>query len=260
MFITIINDCKDANAVARQETRTESILGKPVSFLGVNSDIEAAGNLIDVLDAGEGKKGVVLVNVAPRNGAAHKWKNGTPFGYFWYKKTLVVSSIDGYVLSLIKKLEIAEGIEVFDIPTVLKSLVEKGVIDDKLSKRVAETQFRSFEFVPRAAGWLIEGIELPSETWSLESVPDIEHVVWWIDNFGNIKTTLTRSELEVTDGMARVLNTTLPFYEHLAEVKDGESACVLGSSGIEENRFVEIVAQGKPADGLFNVSTGDKVL
>src|SRR5688572_12965729 len=98
MFVTIINDCKDENAFGRQATKAAALFGCSIVTVGVDSDIEAAGNLIDCLDAGEGKEGVILVNVAPRHGDAKKWPNGTPFGYFLYKETLVVTSIDGLTL------------------------------------------------------------------------------------------------------------------------------------------------------------------
>ncbi|MBI1839007.1 MAG: hypothetical protein HYR95_01760, partial [Candidatus Colwellbacteria bacterium] len=103
MNITIINDCRDANAAGRQAARAATLLGGTVAFIGVTNDLEASGNLIDALDAIEGKGGIVLVNVAPRNGTAKKWENGTPFGYFWYKETLVLASVDGLTLSLVKK-------------------------------------------------------------------------------------------------------------------------------------------------------------
>ena len=116
MHITIINDCKDANAAGRQMARAAGLIEAPVSFVGVSSDLEAAGNLIDMLDAYGDSAGILLVNVAPRNGKAKKWQNGTPFGYFWYKKILVLSSIDGLTLSLVKKLQLVDSINVLDIP------------------------------------------------------------------------------------------------------------------------------------------------
>lgn len=72
MNIIIINDCRDANAVGRQIARTGSLLNNPVSFIGVTSDIEAAGNIIDVLDAYGEHPGIILANVASRNGKAKK--------------------------------------------------------------------------------------------------------------------------------------------------------------------------------------------
>ncbi|PIZ82395.1 MAG: hypothetical protein COY02_00205, partial [Parcubacteria group bacterium CG_4_10_14_0_2_um_filter_41_6] len=62
MFITIINDCKDQNAAGRQAARVACLFNIAPTFVGVQSDIEASGNIIDVLDATEGKKGIILAN------------------------------------------------------------------------------------------------------------------------------------------------------------------------------------------------------
>src|SRR5512141_546524 len=115
MFVTLINDCRDANAFGRQATKAGALLGRLVVTVGVRNDLEAAGNLVDALDAAEGREGVILVNVAPRNGDAKKWPNGTPFGWFKCGGTLVVASIDGLTLSLAKKLGLFEAVHVFDI-------------------------------------------------------------------------------------------------------------------------------------------------
>lgn len=104
MQITIINDCCDENAKLRQISRAGSLIkNSSANCFGVKSEMEAAGFLADAIDAFEGREGVILANVAPRGGKGKRWENGTPFGYFWHKKTLIVSSADGLVLSLAKK-------------------------------------------------------------------------------------------------------------------------------------------------------------
>jgi len=113
--VTIINDCRDENAKGRQVTRAISLLKCPVSFIGVENDLEASGNLIDTMDALGESAGVILVNVAPRNGKGRKWGNGSPFGYFRYKKIIVVSSIDGLTLSLVKKLKLIKFVNILDL-------------------------------------------------------------------------------------------------------------------------------------------------
>jgi len=115
MNITIINDCRDANAAGRQITRTTSLLGDSASFIGVSGDLEAAGNIIDALDALEERPGIILANVAPRNGKAKKWANGTPFSYFRYKKVLILASVDGLTLSLVKKFKLTQSVTILDI-------------------------------------------------------------------------------------------------------------------------------------------------
>jgi hypothetical protein len=261
MFVTIINDCQDQNAIARQGTRASALLGAYVTFVGVKNDIEAAGNLIDVLDAAGEEKGVVLVNVAPRNGAAKKWANGTPFCYFRYKNVLIVSSVDGYTLSLVKKIGIVEEVQLLDIPTVVNSLCKTGIITDNLKEHIIQTQFRSFEFVPRVAHWILGKIEVPSVVYSLEEVADINDVVWWVDNFGNIKTSVVQENTIQEDGSPYVTAIgTFPFYQHLKDVPDDQTAVVVGSSGIDSTRFLEIVVQGKSAEKQFEVDSGYSIL
>src|SRR3989338_1340128 len=171
MNITIINDCRDANAVGRQIARTTSLFDSPVSFVGVTSDIQAAGNIIDILDAIEESPGIILVNVAPRNGKAKKWENGTPFGYFWYKNILVLASIDGLTLSLVKKLNLTEFINILDVPTSLGEMIAADFIPKNKAAKSTRSPIEEFETAPQA--------------------------IWWIDNFGNCKTTVLPEEINV---------------------------------------------------------------
>lgn len=257
MFVTLINDCRDANAFGRQATRAASFFGQSVVTVGVKSDLEAAGNLVDALDAAEGRRGVILVNVAPRNGDAKKWPNGTPFGWFKHGETIVVASVDGLTLSLAKKLGLFDAIRVFDIPTVVGDLARRNVITLELANRIAMTQFRSLEFLPRAAKWLADGIELPTERLAAADVEDAPAAVWWVDNFGNCKTTVFPDELtQFVDDEAFAGLASLPLHDRLKDVADGAPAFVVGSSGLGSSRFVEVVIQGGDAASRFNLKTG----
>lgn len=212
MFVTLITDCKDGNALGRSLTRLSTLFDCNITSVGVNgwdADLEAAGNLIDILDASAGEKGVILVNVAPRHKSGKKWPNGTPFGYFHYKETLVVISIDGLTLSLVKKLKLVDEINLMDIPTVMNSLKQQAIVDQELVDHIIHTQFRSFEFVPRVAAWISQGIEIPSEKYALTNVPDAPNAIWWIDNFGNIKTTLLPEDVSFEPGKIISLQTSL---------------------------------------------------
>ena len=255
---TIINDCKDSNAVGRQIIRTSSLLGGSVSFIGVSNDLEASGNIIDALDAYGDLPGVVLVNVAPRNGKAKKWKNGTPFGYFWYKKILVISSIDGLTLSLVKKLKLTKTVNVFDIPTVLNQLVLKKIIPPNLKNHITNTQFRSYDLLPRIAPYLLKNKNIISKQISIDNFPDAPPVVWWIDNFGNCKTTILKKETLQHNSVATRFG-KLKYFEKLKDVPDKTTALVTGSSGLSNDRFLEIVTQGKSAAKSLGVSSGDLV-
>jgi hypothetical protein len=257
MFVTLINDCKDPNAFGRQATRAAALFGGPVHALGVASDLEAAGNLVDALDAADGRKGVILANVAPRNGAAKRWPNGTPFGWFRRGDTLVVASIDGLTLSLAKKLGLADAVEVFDIPEVMDAAAGHRLVSREVADQVVSTQFRSLEFLPRAACWLTQGYALPTTRMSIAEVADAPHAVWWVDNFGNCKTTLLPDELPpFLDDEALAGLPSLAHYDRLKDVPDADAAFVTGSSGCGKDRFVEIVIQGGSAAKRFGLHSG----
>ncbi len=265
MFAAIITDCKDDNALGRSTVRLSQFVQCPITTIGVNgwdADLEAAGNLIDLLDASEGKPGVIIVNVAPRHKSAKKWPNGTPFSYFHYKETLIVSSIDGQVLSLVKKLGLVEAVNIMDIPTVLQSLEKRGVITQELVDHISHTQFRSFEFLPRVAGWLLDGLEIPAEKYSLSEVVDAPKAVWWIDNFGNVKTTLFVEDVAGFKA-GEVVSTKvgeLTCYDRLKDVPDEQKALILGSSGLGEKRFLEVVVQGVSAEKELSITSGQDIL
>ncbi len=240
----IINDCRDANAAGRQCARVSCLLGEPSTFIGVSSDIEAAGNLIDALDAFEGHKGVVLVNVAPRNGSAKKFKNGTPFGYFYVGKTLVISSIAGYTLSLVKKLKLVEEIKVFPPESVFNEL---GISED------ADTQFRSFVLTPKIAQAQALGQDFSTEEMLIDEIPDIPNTVWWVDCFGNLKTSLLEKPVEPFF----IGDTEVNFFPRLKYIPDNEAGLVVGSSGFGGKRFLEIMVNGGCAEEVFNLKSGD---
>ena len=209
MTITIITDCKDDNALVRQKIRYANLFNTQIFSIGVANDIEASGNLIDCLDAYGECEGIIVVNVAPRSGS----KNGSDFGYFRYKKILVVATIDDYCLSLIKKLDLISII--------------------KLIKEDFKGQFRSYTDLPQIVYDLFFEVgNVRSKSILLKDVvKDIPEYVWWIDNFGNQKTTM----LEVSKEKEHI------FYETLADAPINYPCYVRGSSGIGDKRFIELV-------------------
>lgn len=258
MFVTIINDCHDGNTMGRQTTRLATLFPNTyISTVGINNytEIEAAGNLIDMLDASNGEEGVILVNAAPRH--KKKWENGTPFGYFRYKKTLVVSTIDGEALSLVKKFGLTKEIYLTDIPTVAAALCESGHIDTTLRDQIIHTQFRSFNYMPRLARWVIDGISVPHTTYAIEEIPDAPKAIWLIDNFGNAKTTVTPQEIGFKAGREIVTKVgKFTCYDEMRDVAIGTPALIIGSSGIKNNRFVELIVMGERAVDTFNLKVG----
>lgn len=247
--------------MGRQATRISTLFGLNPSLVAINnySELEAAGNIIDVLDASDGQTGVLLVNSAPRH--KKKWPNGTPFGYFYYKKTLVVSTIDGLCLSLIKKFGLTPEICLTDVPTVVDFMIKEGHLDPHLRHTIAESQFRSYDYMPRLAKWIEDGLEVPYESYSIKEVEDAPKAVWWVDNFGNCKTTLLREDVGFEPG--KIIKTKFgefKCYTQLRDVPVGEAALTIGSSGLHDKRFLEIIVQGKSAAEKFRITVGSEII
>ena len=256
MNITIINDCKDDNAKARQLARVSSILKYPTNFIGVSNELEASGNIIDTLDANQNSAGIILVNVAPRNGKAKKHINGTPFGYFWYKKTLVVSSIDGLTLSLVKKLGVTAYINVLDIPQTLEILIKNKKLPQNLKYHIVNSQFRSYEYLPRIATFIFKNKKIKNKQININTIADAPSAIWWIDNFGNCKTTILLEELN--NRKLSIHRKKLKYFARMKDVPNKKPGIIIGSSGLNEKRFLEIVIQGDNAAKNFSLSSGEK--
>lgn len=259
MFTTIINDCKDDNARGRQESRISSLLDTTTSFIGVNSDLEAGMHLLDILDATEGRPGIVLLNVAPRGGHATRWENGTPFAYFWYRETLVVGSVDGYTFAGAKKAGILSDLELFDTHTGAQAMLEAGFIDTVAANHIPQTQFRSFDFTPRIAAFLWQQHTVPSTPYAAEEVADLPFAVWHIDSFGNAKTTLLPADLDNLETATKTQFGELPYAPQLRDLPDHTNGLVRGSSGLGDQRFLELIEQRGNFSETNHVNIGDAI-
>jgi len=260
MFVTIITDCRDNNEQGRQTTRASVLFpGANINVIGVAnfSEIEAAGNLIDVFDATTGGEGVIMVNAAPRHGSGKKYENGTPFGYFYYNNKIIISTIAGTTLSLAKKFGMIKKLYVTDVPTVTKAFVAQGKFESDAQRRTQLTQFRSYEYMPFLGKWLHNKESVPSKELSLDEIPEAPKTVWWVDNFGNTKTTLLKDEIGFESGkkiQTKVGEFTC--YHRLKDVPNGEAGMTIGSSGYQNKRFIEITIQGKHAAKEFGLYSG----
>lgn len=252
---SIITDCADSNARARQELRFASLFGTEPSLLGVGAkapDIEAAGNLLDQLNAlsnasasSVDTQAIILVNVAPRGDKIRQeWHNGTPFCYVRVGNALVVSTYAGRALSLLLEHGFADSVELLDVPTVTSAAIEWGELTEQQAEHINHTQFRSFEFLPLVAYWLTQNRSVPSETRPI-GVHDTRNKVWCVDGFGNAKTTLLPRDIDFEEGKVVTLanGKTATCYRRLADVPKNETALVIGSSGYGKDRFLEVVVQ-----------------
>lgn len=261
----IITDCCDENARGRLTVRLQAFFGNTPAIVGVNNELEAALNLVDVLDAALGAdanvEGVVLVNVAPRYG--NDWENGVPFCFFYVGKILVVSTV-GKVLSLAKKFGLVSSVNLLDIPTVMLWALEKDLITNEQAEEAIETQFRSLEFVPMVAKWIKYGKKVPSVNESgYEYLPDMPAgIVLLNDKFGNQKLSCTFEEMEREIGKGRVFRFDKErIFPRLNNAPcDGFLSIIeRGSSGFGENRLAEIDINGGNAAEKSKLRIGDSI-
>lgn len=249
--------------MARQATRASSLFNSDVSTVGIESfkDLEGAGNIIDVMDAAYGAPGIIMCNIAPRHGRGKKWPNGTPFGFFRYKETLIVSTVDGHPMSLAKKFGLIDTAYVTDLPTVIDHMISKGKFREEYREMVVKSQFRSFDYMPRLAKWLWDGEDVPADVFPMDQIPDAPHAVWWVDNFGNCKTTMLPEEVGFEHGKkVQTKIGELTCYARLKDVPNDEEALIVGSSGFGQKRFLEVVIQGKSAADKFGLSSGSVLI
>lgn len=258
--ITIITDCFDENAKGRQVARFASLFpSSTIQLLAVKSDVQAAWFLLDTCDSFLDGNHLVVVNVAPRDGKSKKWENGTPFGYFEYDGYTILSSVDGYTLSLVKKFWILKDFFLFDIPSVLEVAFENEEIGEEEKEYIKNTQFRSFEFLPRVAAWISEeSFEIPQKRYNISEIPDIWNRIWHIDNFGNCKTSIIASEFKKED-LSDPRFENIAFKKYLKQVDSGELAFVEGSSWFDLDRFIEIVKNWGDAGDTLNLYIGDEI-
>jgi len=253
MFITIITDCFSENDKARQATRFAGLFGITPTIVGVdaglglNATLEASGNLVDTFDAAGNGPGIIVVNVAPR-GDKKDGTNGTHFSYFYYKNILVISTIKGFCLSLVKKFKLAKTIKILDTVDVLEFAEKQKLITKELKEYIVNSQFRSFDFVPRVAKWLTDNVSLPHSRQSLSTINEPPSAIWFVDSFGNCKTTLLASDLPLKVAPLKVKTNigTFNLYNRLKDLPFGATAFYIGSSGIDDKRFIEIATQGIP--------------
>lgn len=245
MQITIISDCKDDNARGRQQSRYQALLGDSNQvFIGASTDLQAQGELIDAIDARKGEPAIIVVNVAPR-GNKEKYPNGIPFCFHKLGDMVIIGTPNCFPLA--KKLGMFGKTFQTDILEVCSKFLPEAE-----AKRIAESQFRSFEYLPYLAKWIKEGKEIPCVEMDIEDFGD-ENFVWGIDCFGNCKTT-------ATDKMSLNNYANLPYFERLTDVpKNKEPALTKGSSGYADNRFFEIVIQRESASNLLDLKVGSVV-
>ncbi|HEY8999139.1 MAG TPA: SAM hydroxide adenosyltransferase [Candidatus Saccharimonadales bacterium] len=273
---SIITDCADKNAQARQELAFKRLFdGASPTFIGAESGwetaaLEVGGNLVDQLSVlssfgdPEDLSAVVFAQAANRGSEIKKdHENGTPFCFFRHEGTLVAATLNP-CLSLARDQGLVSEVEVVDVRTVVEAMVRSGGLSRGEAEAIANTQFRSLEFLPRLARWLVDGRDIPSTTQKLthDILPPIHDVVWHVDNFKNGKTNILPEAIGFEDGKRVELacGKLAVCHAHLADVKTDEIALTIGSSGYRDRKWLEVVIGKGCAAEVLGFSVGSPVL
>lgn len=266
-----ITDCTDPNATARLGVRLAALFGQNPTILpltGADPERTAALTLLDVLRATQhlgsaGEPVVILVNIAPRDGA---WPNGVPFGYFHHGRDLVVTTLGDRVLSLVREYLGITEIHVTDIRTTLEAAAANWAdfSRDEIDA-IADSQFRSLWYQPLLAKWVHDGRPVPHTPSPISPLNQEDVRVTVIDNFGNCKLDrpATRIAGYAPGGTLRIRDQAdgslhdVQCHRRLTDVPHDVPALTVGSSGFG---FAELVIRGGNAAERFGLYEGATVL
>jgi hypothetical protein len=284
----IITDCHDSSAKGRLKTRWRALFGFSPTFVKIKahtSELErgstqAVMHLQDQMDASripghrpQKDKMLILINSATRGETPLHRPNGSPFCWWWADKfTLVVSTMDGPVLPYANHLGlIPDGmVHELSVEDVMEfASVRRDWVAPTEARRICDTQFRSFEFQPLVAKWLLRGWELPSDPYFVPEYRPEDVTVLYPDNFGNLTLNVTpeqfgyREGLEVTlhDGNVALCVPSLKDVPQ-SHTKRPLLALTIGSNGLrdpqsgEEKRLLELVIMRRSAEKYTGLKPG----
>lgn len=257
--IIFFTDCKDSNALARVFAHiTARIKNSQVQCYGIESWQEAALNIANTVEVWikAGSKGNVVVgNIAPRTDK--NWENGAPFCFAWVQGNLIVAT--PYCFAVLVKQRLLNATEIFQ--TDVKDVCIK-FLSIKETKDISTTQFRSLWYVPRLIQWLLKYKTVPCKVLNSQYLPSLESLsIFYIDNFGNLKLTLSSGEFSLQKNGSEKIRiggreyAAPAFYNRLSDIPVGEIGFVVGSGA----DWVELILNGGTASLHFQAKIGEEI-
>lgn len=188
-----------------------------------------------------GKNLFIFANTAPRKDDHKKREanEGEKFKYALLKNGVQICAVDaGWCFSFVKK-------DIVDFRLI--NVQNKG------------SQFRSRDFYPDATVGIINGkhTKYLGEKLLVNSIPAVpDNRIAYIDSFGNIKTTIRRSQVKLSGGskiriVVNHIYQTGIYANGNFEVKSGDMAFAPGSSG-GSDAFMEIFLRSGNASHAFD--------
>lgn len=277
-------DCaKDASGANRLDTALtdqlfEAGFDPKVKVFPVKYDIEGGHCATEMLIGQRPKTpSLILINAATRNDidrSREGWENGPPFGFAWVGKHLVVSTLTGHGFSLLKK-ALGGDFKVYitHIPEVVPWLFP---CDEKMQRVVIATQFRSLLYaIPLAVKLMAEGPGSTPPIYHLwTETPDVGSRVSYIDEFGNIKLTITLQDLLAAGcDPSREFVVSTPYFSfrcqyyqdgltsmaNLAELPNLASGSSVAGPDFESDQLLELQIKMGSAAQALGIKPGDPI-
>lgn len=248
--IAIVSDC-GGQAMSRMTTRFHALHTDAVCIpYESRSLLEAAGNIVDAIDALNGRPGAVVCNSAPRRDT--RGTNGSAIVYFHIGNATIVSTVG--VLGLLKQLVPEMTARAVDVDNFMRNL---GAERDTFN-------FRGLEVIPWILRCLRDGNYLEDVSVKHDVFPTVEPCVWLVDTIcgesTNLKLSVLRSEApwfkpgtEVEMRLGTASPKRIGCFERLTHIPEGQLGIYEGSSGLGNERFLEIAVMGGSAAGFLQV-------
>lgn len=249
-IINIVSDC-GGQAMSRMMTRYHALHpdAKCIPYESA-SLLEAAGNIVDAIDALAWRAGAIVCNSAPRRAA--RATNGSAIVYVRLGQTIIVSTVG--VLGLLKKLVPELTAQAVNVDTFIKNLnVDRHTFN-----------FRGLEVIPFILRSLRDGDDMNTVSTPHTTFPKVEPCVWLVDiiegRLTNLKLSILQTEVPWFSSGNKVLIQfgdqsvrQLTCYDRLTDIPDDEPGIYEGSSGFNTRRFLEVAIMGGSAAITYNV-------
>lgn len=256
--IAVVSDC-GGQAMGRMLLRLSALIPSavPVAMESI-TDEAAAGNIVDALDSLLDGPGAVVCNSAPRRDT--RSTNGSAIVFGKVGNIILVSTVG--VLGLLKQLVPSLAVRRLDVDAFMQR--HGGTNRGKFN-------FRGLEVIPRVLAELHQGTDLTSMSEPQhDDFPTIEPCIWLVDDIEgkptNLKLSIRRSELTgFAAGHKAVVKIgdkeefPILCYERLTHVPPDELGLYESSSGLGNERFLEIAVMGGSAAQRLGAKSGDHI-
>jgi hypothetical protein len=259
-ILLFFTDCSDNNAKARVFAHLSEQLKKfnfDIAVYGEKNVGDIAFDLYSIVSFWKEKniKGNIVVgNYAPRS---ENYPNGAPFLLTMINQNYVIGNPETFYI--LKKIGLLNMLPVVEI-NILNTL--ELYFPEEESLNLSQSQFRSLEVLPLLIYLIVNEKKIITKKYEFPIVAFSGSEIIFIDNFGNVKTSIKSHNFISLKG----LNTNLKigdfegqspsYYWKLSDVPKGRAGFVVSGS----NDLVELVVNGGSAAEFYNIKVGDKII